>query len=259
MNITADMVSALDTLSGVFDMIYEQLKTEKRFSRSEYFAAIEELTGKTSSDALAYALRKDLANGEIVRIGRNQYSFLKSKLIYTHTYSEDACCIASEIKTDYPDVDFRIFELTQLNSFVNHQIAHNTLFISVENDVIDFVFDSLRQKYPGRIMLKPNLDEYYRYLVDNQLVLIRLPSESPKGLIQPWESKLEKILVDISVDKLISRIVSPGEYENIFPEAFSRYHIDLNSMFRYARRKGAIDRFTAVLKEYVPFALKDNK
>ena len=42
------------------------------------------------------------------------------KLIYTHTYSEDACCIASEIKTEYPDVDFRIFELTQLNSFVNH-------------------------------------------------------------------------------------------------------------------------------------------
>ena len=164
-----------------------------------------------------------------------------------------------EIKTEYPDVDFRIFELIQLNSFVNHQIAHNTIFISVENDVIDFVFDSLRQKYPGRIMLKPRLEEYYRYLVDNQLVLIRLPSESPKGLNQPWESKLEKILVDISVDKLISRIVSPGEYENIFPEAFSRYHIDLNSMFRYSRRKGAIDKFTAILKEYVPFSVEGSK
>ena len=77
--------------------------------------------------------------------------------------------------------------------------------------------------------------------------------------IKPWESKLEKILVDISVDKLISHIVSPGEYENIFLEAFSRYHIDLNSMFRYSRRKGAIDKFTAILKEYVPFALEDYK
>ena len=240
-------------------MSYENLKAENQFSRSEYFAAIEKEIGKTSSEALAYALRKDLANGEIVRIGRNKYSSQKTKLIYNHSYSDEACCVAKEIKTEYPDVDFRIFELTQLNSFVNHQIAHNTIFISVENDVIDFVFDSLRQKYPGRIMLKPRLDEYYRYLVDNQLVLIRLPSESPKGLNQPGESKLEKILVDISVDKLISHIVSPGEYENIFPEAFSRYHIDLNSMFRYSRRKGAIDKFTAILKEYVPFALEDDK
>ena len=240
-------------------MSHENLTTENQFSRSEYFAAIEKETGKTSSEALAYALRKDLANGEIIRIGRNKYSSQKNKLIYSHTYSEEAYCVAMEIKTEYPDVDFRIFELIQLNSFVNHQIAHNTIFISVENDVIDFVFDSLRQKYPGRIMLKPRLKEYYRYLVDNQLVLIRLPSESPKGLNQPWESKLEKILVDISVDKLISRIVSPGEYENIFPEAFSRYHIDLNSMFRYSRRKGAIDKFTAILKEYVPFSVEGSR
>lgn len=240
-------------------MSYEKLKTENHFSRSEYFAAVEEKTGKTSYDALAYSLRKDLANGEIFRIGRNQYSFLKTKLIYTHTYSEEASCAATEIESEYPDVDFQIFELTQLNSFVNHQIAHNTIFISVENDVIDFVFDSLHRKYPGRIMLKPSIAEYYRYLVDNQLVLIRLPSESPKGTNQPWQSKLEKILVDISVDKLISRIVSPGEYENIFPEAFSRYHIDLNSMFRYSRRKGAIDKFTAILKEYVPFSVEGSK
>ena len=49
-------------------MSHENLTTENQFSRSEYFAAIEKETGKTSSEALAYALRKDLANGEIIRI-----------------------------------------------------------------------------------------------------------------------------------------------------------------------------------------------
>jgi len=117
-------------------MSHENLTTENQFSRSEYFAAIEKETGKTSSEALAYALRKDLANGEIIRIGRNKYSSQKNKLIYNPTYSEEAYCVAMEIKTEYPDVDFRIFEMIQLNSFVNHQIAHNTIFISVENDVM---------------------------------------------------------------------------------------------------------------------------
>ena len=57
-------------------MSHENLTTENQFSRFEYFAAIEKETGKTSSEALAYALRKDLANGEIIRIERNKYKLL---------------------------------------------------------------------------------------------------------------------------------------------------------------------------------------
>ena len=51
--------------------------------------------------------------------------------------------VASLIQEQFPLLDFSIMELIQLNDFVNHQIAHNVLFLSVEVDMIEFVFDSL--------------------------------------------------------------------------------------------------------------------
>ena len=65
--------------------------------------------------------------------------------------------IAEIITTEFYDLNFRIFELTQLNTFVNHLYSHNTIFLSVENDIIDYVFDSLKSHYPGKVYLNPKL------------------------------------------------------------------------------------------------------
>lgn len=233
-------------------MVLTKLPDSAPFSRADYLAAIREATGKTSPDALAYVLREDAASGKIIHVGRDKYVFPDGKRRYSHQYSTEANLLAIYVHDDYPDATFQVFELTQLNAFVNHLYAHNTIFLSVENELIDYVFDSLRQKYPGRVMLKPSADMYYKYLVENQIVIQRLPSESPKGTGMPWQSRLEKILVDISADKLLSRIVSPGEFENIYYEAFSRYYLDINMMYRYARRRGALGKTKAILREYVP-------
>ena len=134
--------------------------------------------------------------------------------------------------------------------FVNHLFAHNAIFISVENDAIDYVFDMLRSVCPGRIMLKPKIDEYFRYLVDDQIVIIRLPSESPKGNVIPWQSRLEKILVDITVDKLLSQLISVTEIQTIFSLAFDRFLLDTGAMIRYANRKGAGAKFKKFMMVY---------
>ena len=107
-------------------------------------------------------------------------------------------------------------------------------------------------------MLKPSTTEYYRYLLDDEIVVGRLPSESPKGLERPWETRLEKVLVDIAVDKLLSQIVSTGEYRNIFADSIDRYFLDTKAMFRYAKRKGAEKKFRAFLEKY-EINLKDDK
>ena len=225
--------------------------TEKSiFSRNDYYMVLTEKHGDLSRDALSYALRRDLASGTIVHLGRDQYSYPQGKKVYSHRYSDEAARVAEEVHRHYADVDFQIFELTQLNPFVNHLIARNTIFVSVENDAIEYVFDTLRNLHPGQTMLKPSVDEYFRYLVDDQIVVGRLPSETPAGTPELWMSRLEKILVDVSVDKLLSRIVSESEYDSIFHEAFDRYILDLKAMKRYAGRKGASKRFRAVLNRH---------
>jgi hypothetical protein len=233
-------------------MNFKQLAVMESFTRPEYYEAYCEKNGERSSDALDYALRKAIADGSVVHIGRNKYAFRTEKRLYRHSYSPKASRIAREIQKEYPGVDFQIFELTQLNSFVNHQIAHNTIFISVEKDVVDYLFDTLHKNYPGQVLLKPSVGMYYRYLVDDQVVITKLPSESPKGLDEPWQSRLEKILVDITVDKLLSQMVSQSEYGTIFSEANRRYLLDVNTMVRYANRKGAGAKFREYLDIYMP-------
>ena len=219
------------------------------FSRKEFINAMMDCysMSKTQSD---YDLQKRIKAGSLVRIGWGQYALSKEKMIYSHVYSEEALQIASTITKQYDNLNFQIFELEQLNAFMNHLVAHNTIFVSVENDLIDYVFDTLWKTYPGRVLLKPSTDEYYRYLQDNEIIVNRLPSETPKGYGPPWQSKLEKILVDVSVDKIVSEIVPNGEKQVIFENAFHDYLIDVNMMIHYANRKRAKKKIVQVLKEH---------
>jgi len=234
-------------------MTIDQLNAINSFSRKDYYDAYKEKYGDKSIYALDYALRKATSEGSIIHIGRNRYTFRESRRFYTPHYSPEACKIAKRIKSEYPLVDFRIFELKQINSFVNHLFAHNTIFVSVENDVIDFVFDFLHNEYPGKVLLKPKVEDYYRYLVDNQIVIVRLPSESPKGINDKWHIRIEKILVDITADKLISQLVPQSEYDNIINEIFSLYIVDTSTLLRYANRKGAVKKIKNLLSMFIHF------
>ena len=236
-------------------MSFNQLASMEKFTSKDFYDAYSDSYGEKTKDALDYALRREVTAGNIVHVGRNQYAYVKDKRVYKYEYSDVAGRVAVEIQKEYPSVNFQIFELTQLNAFVNHLYAHNTIFVSVENDAVDYVFDTLRDEHPGRIMIKPRVDEYFKYLVDDQIVILRLPSESPKGIDVPWKSRLEKILVDIMVDKLLTHIVSEGEYDSIFSQAFDRYLVDTSTMLRYANRKGAGVKFRDRIEEYTDIAI----
>lgn len=233
-------------------MSLEKLYEKETFTREEYYVALQDERGALSEDAISYLLRKEVENGNIIHIGRDQYAYMNGKHVYEYDYSELASKVASDILKEYPDADFRIFELVQMNQFVNHQIAHNTIFVYVENDLVDYVFDTLKHDYQGKILLKPTVKEYYRYLVEDEIVILRLPSETPKGAGNTWGSRLEKVLVDICADKLLSNIISDTEYEVIYDEAFRKYFVDVKAMMRYARRKGAYDRYRKFLETYAP-------
>ena len=196
-----------------------------------------------------YDLQKKLDQGTIVRTGWNQYSANAEKKRYSYSYSAESNEIVAAIERNYYDLEFRIFELSQLNQFVNHLLVHNAIFVSVENEMVDFVFGTLNKKYPGRVLLKPSLELYYRYQQDNEIIVIRLPSEAPKGFDRSWETRLEKILVDVLVDKLIGGIVPDGEKQRIIDGIYSDYLVDETTMIRYAKRKGAEKKLRTALKE----------
>lgn len=230
-------------------IIPNSLAQAKAFSRSQFEIEMKKEYG-LNKQQLKYDLQKKLDHGIVIRTGWNQYVTCGTKKLYRHSYSEDAKEIASIIENNFYDTDFQIFELRQLNRFANHLIAHNVIFVSTDYDIVDFVFDILNKQYPGKVLLKPSLVLYDRYKQDDGIVVSRLPSESPKGFDSPWQVRLERILVDMLVDKFISGIIPEGEKPIILNNAYRDYLIDELTMIRYAKRKGAEEKLRKALSEY---------
>ncbi len=236
---------------------YDGLLDATRFTRKELLESFR-MAGYMLSEASFYKKVEELVkNGQIIRIGRNVYSLPDDKrLAYEYKYSELAEEVAQEIAQQYPYVNFSIFEFVQLNDFVNHLIAHNVIFLSVEAEIMDFVFETLRDKYPGKVLINPTVEIYHQYWSDNMIVLGKLTTEAPKGQKASWHTRLEKMLVDIMAEPLLLASISRAEYPHIYEDAFDRYIVDENGLFRYASRRKVTKKIKELIRKETDIVLR---
>ena len=236
---------------------YDGLLDVTRFTRKELLESFR-MAGYMLSEASFYKKVEELVkNGQIIRVGRNVYSLPDDKrLTYEYKYSELAEEVAQEIAKQYPYVNFSIFEFVQLNDFVNHLIAHNVIFLSVEAEIMDFVFETLRDKYPGKVLINPTVEIYHQYWSDNMIVLGKLTTEAPKGQKASWHTRLEKMLVDIMAEPLLLASISRAEYPHIYEDAFDRYIVDENGLFRYASRRKVTKKIKELIRKETDIVLR---
>lgn len=232
------------------EKIVAQIK-KQTFSRADIFEAASSENPDFSKTNIRNLLEKMQNAGQIAKIGRNQYQKTSSKKlpVYNPSYSEKASILLDVIKEKYPLVDFRIWDLIVLNEFLNHQLSHNKIFVEVENDAVDFVFQTLAEKFPDDVLLKPTSDEVYRYSKDDGIIVTRLVSESPKGNREKHALSLEKLVVDMFASKLIQSLVSKGDYSLALNDMFSKYTIDQVKLFRYAKRRNKADEIKEFLRQ----------
>ena len=236
---------------------YDGLLDVTRFTRKELLESFR-MAGYMLSEASFYKKVEELVkNGQIIRVGRNVYSLPDDKrLTYEYKYSELAEEVAQEIVQQYPYVNFSIFEFVQLNNFVNHLIAHNVIFLSVEAEIMDFIFETLRDKYPGKVLINPTVEIYHQYWSDNMIVLGKLTTEAPKGQKVSWHTRLEKMLVDIMAEPLLLASISRAEYPHIYEDAFDRYIVDENGLFRYASRRKVTKKIKELIRKETDIVLR---
>lgn len=202
-------------------------------------------------------LSKDLKAGTIARVGRNKY-FLNQKnlLKYNYFYSKRTKDISKKIIQKYPNIKFCTFELYQLNEFLNHQIAHNIIFINVEKDLETYIFEFLKEQYPGKVFLNPSSQIVEQYWCDNMIIIKKLISEAPLNKDKSWSIRIEKILVDIFTDKILKNIINFNEYRKVYEDIFENYIVDETSMFRYAQRRKAKDKIKNFIMNNTSIKLK---
>ncbi len=186
----------------------------------------------------------------IIRLGRNQYKKVAKgtqKGIFTGVYSKLALQVISFMQERFPLLSFRVWELSWLNEFFNHQFARNQIFLDVEKDGCDFVFSVLAEKFPGRVLLKPKVQDLLHYGTDDGIIIDRLVTEAPKTEEESCQVPLEKLIVDLFANKNL--MLSKGDYPSAIETMFAKYWIDQVSMLRYARRRNRAKDVFGFLRE----------
>lgn len=220
--------------------IVNKIPEDTIFSRQDLSSIAFKISTDFKETLLRNLLEKMLSEGQIVRVGRNQYqksSFGGNKNVYINSYSEEAQIIVSWMQEKYPLLEYRIWELGWLNEFWNHQIAQNKIFVEVERMGCEFVYTELNDEYDGHILLRPDEKELYRYAGPDTVIIDRLVSEAPKGNPDDYNMPLEKLIVDLFANKNLRSMVHIGEYAKAIAEMFDKYYIDQVKLFRYAKRR----------------------
>lgn len=201
-----------------------------------------------STGAYHWAIGRMLHYGVLLKRGYDEYSISDGIELpeYVLNYSDAAVELMNIVSRRYPQIQFTLFETALLNDFLNHLIAQNTVFVQAEKGSSVFVFRFLQEAGFKNLLYKPNLKGFNLYWVKDSVVVTDMISEAPLRTINPHKIMLEKMLVDLCADKLISGIYGKTEFQSVLEMAKERYRLDRRRMLRYVRRRNkeeAIRRF----------------
>ena len=221
-----------------------------KFNRSEILKEIRQEKPNYSEANLKRSLSRLVRSGRLMRVSQGHYIITESNKKYYSYKSMNTKAIAVKdcITSNFPLINFILFEMVQLNEFVNHQIGKNTIFIEIEKYVEDAVFERLREEYES-VLFFPNPDDFYRYSDSDSIVVKSLPCRYPKNAIDKHGISIEKLIVDLFANKIISNSISRGDYPDAITEMFSRYQVNEIKLFRYASIRRITSDLEALLNE----------
>ncbi len=229
----------------------KKLEAGQCYSHQELVGLLRDDYPHLRDSSYHWAICGMLKSGEIIRTARNVYMVPdgKEKRIYCPIYSDLASKLISQIAEKYPTIQFTVFETGLMNVFLNHMVAQNTIFVQVEKEICIFVFRFLQENGYERLLYKPKKADYALYWKKDCIVVTDLISETPLSASAPHEICLEKMLVDMHCDKLISSTFSKSEYPQVLYQAMKTYRIETPKMMRYARRRGRESEIKHILEE----------
>jgi len=157
-----------------------------------------------------------------------------------------------KVKEQFPFMELCIWETRWLNEFMLHQPVKFMTIIEVENGTEESVFYFLKTNY-SNVFIKPSRQEleWYVYNNNDSIVIKRLVSQAPVSQSRKISTpKLEKVLVDLFVEKEFYYPYQGQELINIYENVFRYYKISLKSLNRYADRRKCRDKMKNFLKEH---------
>lgn len=224
--------------------------SRKFFTRKELIFHLEQEAKLGSPRSLSEQLHRLLKSGQIKRVERGVYTFLEdTRRSFSVVSSEETLFLHQQLKTQFPFLDICIWSVSNLISYMHHIPNLSLLFVEVENDAVESVFNSLKSNSNRLVFMEPTLTDYERYIHTNDTIVVcPLVSESPLQIVDGLKTPtIEKILVDIVGDVAFS-FLQGAEINEVYTTIFERHNVNKNKLIRYATRRGRKEKVEQLIK-----------
>ena len=220
------------------------------FTTEDVCRFYESLEPEINRNTVKWRIHELVKIGEIIRIGRGIYTIGASKS-YSPEFTMQLKAIYWLLIEQFPFSDIRIWDTRFLSEFMVHQPASYMILVETEIDVIESVFNYLREENK-KVFLNPNEDTINKYIAGEKDPIIIKPLISEAPFAQDGRIKtttIEKMLVDIYCDKALFNSFQGKEMDNIFQNAIDRYTINQSKLLRYASRRGKKKELKEILNK----------
>lgn len=219
------------------------------YTENDIFEILRSQNSGISEQRLKWILFEMIKKKQISQIGIKKYIF--GGRTYSVEYTSQASKTISEfLSLKFPLAKCVTWEIGQLNEWINFLIAKNLIFVEIEPSLVNLIFAELQSRFGSDylILLNPSDDEISRYMRDDLVVVKTLYSKSPMNK-NSTHIKLEKLIVDVVVDKTFSNLLDTEAVNEIVGGIFKNYDINIEKMYVYANRRRCKDKLTKIIEE----------
>lgn len=225
------------------DFIIEQL--QQRFAHHPHITR-EELLGFYRSfepdlkdSTFAWRIHSLKAKNLLKPIRRGVYIF-SAKPQFHPQVEPKLRAIARKLNKQFPVARHCVWSTRWLSEWMIHQPDRFLLLVEVEAVATESVFYFLKDEKYKNVYLNPDENTLERYINEERESIIvkplitKAPLEKEEKVATP---SLEKILVDIFVDRKLFGVLQGSELVHIFNTIYSTYTLNITKMTAYAKRR----------------------
>ncbi len=229
----------------------ERFINEESFSLNDLNSFYDSIEPNLHRNTVKWRAFELVNLGILIRVGRGLYK-IGTMVEYKPDVENNLKNLYKTIKKQFPYINICIWDTRLLNEFMIHQPGIFTIVVEVESDVIESVFNFIRE-IKRSVFLNPSEHTIENYLLGekNPIVIKPLISEAPLITTNKVETiTLEKMLVDIYCDTELFFTFQGAEMNNIFMNAIETYSINKSKLLRYAARRGKRNEIEKLYEQY---------
>ncbi len=238
-----------DTMGNNYKL--DGLKDKKYILKEDLVNYLKKTTNYEKKSSIRWVIHELVKSGKITKIDSEHFFNGVLKEFFPKNESERKKEVKDFVKEKYSNLDIIVYESTVLNEWINHQVSRNVIFVEVEKFFMEDVFTSLREHFNNDFLLNPSIDDYYLYAKDDMIIVSNLITRAPIHK-DSREIRIEKLIVDIFSNDLISEFFSHSEYDTVINSVFNMYKVNIKKAFSYAKRRNLSEKLEKYVKNQYP-------